>query len=202
MLETPPTLRLARADELSDYPEAQAKVQQASIEEGFLLKPNTDEKLPFEFFAVININNSRLWDLFVALCEQLPEEVSCRYGIYNDDLIYSEYIPLHKAMEVVGTCRQAIEKDCNLELGLVNSSDDALLEVHVSETKYISVWGMDEKGFRMIMDEFQLAENVDLHLIDEFPTIVTPLTKIDNTAKSTKNIVTALFTAFKNAETK
>lgn len=200
MLELPPTIRLLEVSELPDNPVAHERLNSARtavIEQGFLLKPVTDPSLPFEFFAVININNSRLWELFSSLVEQLPDEVSCRYGKYEDDLVYSEYMPRHGVMEILERFRNEIARDCNLQLGVVNNSEDTLLEVFISEVKYLSVWGMDEKGFLQIMEEFELNHVPEMRFMDEFPTVVIPLSRIDPKSRPAADVVSSLNASFK-----
>ena len=80
MLQAPPTIRLPRPDELPNNPEVFERLKKrvdAKIVEGFVFKDNDSHDLPFKFYVEININNSRLWHLFVALSTLLPDEVIC-----------------------------------------------------------------------------------------------------------------------------
>lgn len=67
MLELPPTIRLPKPDELPDNPEIRERLKHrdaANIVEGFKCLENTTHDLPFRFYAEINVNNSRLWEVF------------------------------------------------------------------------------------------------------------------------------------------
>jgi hypothetical protein len=65
-LELPKTIRLATKDDIPNDPEIVAEVNKgltANIVEGYVIHPNTSHDLPFDFFAEINVDNSRLWTL-------------------------------------------------------------------------------------------------------------------------------------------
>lgn len=195
MLETPPTLRLPRPNELPNNPEVYERLKEretAKIIEGYTLRYNTAQDLPFKFFAEININNSRLWDLFLRLANQLPDEVSCIYGQYEEEPNYSTYGNKVQILNVLSNYEVEFVQDCNIEFGLVFHTEDKLEEVFVKEAKYVQVWGNNEVGFRQLMATFQLDEIPDLNFVDEFPKVVEPLENFIPNAKPTDVILKEL----------
>jgi hypothetical protein len=80
MLQTPPTIRTPRLDEIPNYEEVSKKLiqmQSAKIEEGFTFNKNSSDEFPFKFYVEININNFRLWELFKDLIALMPNKLSC-----------------------------------------------------------------------------------------------------------------------------
>jgi len=198
MLETPSTLRRPRASEVPPSPLTLDKLKEAEtaiIEPGFVFRRNDKPDAAYTFFAAINVNNAQLWEVFVALAKLLPDEVGCIYGVFDEDndLHYSKYIDKKNALEIFGHYEREIKGDCDLQVSLVNNNDDQQLQVSISEVKYISFWGTDEGAFRKVMESFGLQEIPNLRFMDEFPVAVTPLTKVDKLARSTKNVVTGIY---------
>lgn len=192
MLQSPPTIRLPRPDELPNNPEVFERLkgrEQAKIVEGFVLKDNTSHDLPFKFYAEINIDNSKLWHLFTALSTQLPDEISYIYNLYEEEPIYSPYVAKKPLLLFLNYYDLELTQDCNLEFGIIFQSADKLVEVFISESKFVKFWGVDEKAFREIMDDFQLSETPDMKFIDEFPKVVEPLTMFNDKAKSSETVI-------------
>ncbi|WP_276134955.1 hypothetical protein [Polluticoccus soli] len=180
MLETPPTLRLPRPDEVpnNDQEEVFERLKQretANIVEGYKFRYNTEQDLPFKFFAEININNSRLWGLFVELAHQLPDEVCCIYGEYDEEPNYSSYADRAHVLNVLSNYQVELAQDCFIEFGLIYHTEEKLEEIFVKEAKHLQVWGTNEAGFRQLMARFQLDEIPDLNFVDEFPKVVEAL---------------------------
>jgi hypothetical protein len=100
MIELPKTIRPARFDEIpknSPVFERLQKIDNAKIVEGysFKLKKSDNEehkKIPFKFYSEININNSRLWDLIIALTDLLPDVSSLIIGDSDSEPNYCDYI--------------------------------------------------------------------------------------------------------------
>lgn len=195
MLEAPPTIRLPRPDELPNNPEVFERLkgrEKANIVEGYKLSNNTTHDLPFKFYVEINIDNSRLWDLFKALANQLPDNLSCIYNLYEEEAIFSDYKDKNIILKQLDTYKTELTQDCNLEFGLIYQADDKLEEVFVSDSKFLKVWGNNEIAFRQLMNDFRLNEISDLNFIDEFPKVVEPLTMFNEKAKRTETIIEEL----------
>lgn len=195
MLETPPTIRLPRPDELPDNPEVFEQLKErerANIVEGYKLINNTTHNLPFKFYVEINIDNSRLWELFKALAGQLPETLCCIYNLYEGEAIFSDYKDKNTILKRLETYKTELTQDCNLEFGLIYHTDDKLEEVFVADAKFLKIWGNNEIEFRQLMKEFRLNEIADLNFIDEFPKVVEPLTMFNENAKRTETIIEEL----------
>jgi hypothetical protein len=199
MLELPITIRTAKAEEIphrGDVSELLEKRQTANIVEGYMLKPNRTPQLPFKFYAEININNSRLWDLLVALTAQLPEEVSCSYGLSEEEAVSTVYQDTAAIMQVLSGYKVELTQDCYLEFGMVTNSRERLIEISVAACKYIKFWGVDEVAFKKCMQDFKLREIVRLEFIDEYPKIIKPLTDFIKTARTSAQVIQGLDRAF------
>jgi hypothetical protein len=199
MLESPPTIRLPRPDELPNNPEVfecLKEREKANIVEGYKLSYNTTQDLPFKFYVEININNSRLWDLFKALANQLPDTLSCIYNLYGGEAIFSVYKAKNVILKQLDNYKTELTQDCNIEFGLIYQADDKLEEVFVSDSKFLKVWGNNEVSFRQLMNDFALKEFLNLNFIDEFPKVVEPLEMFNEKAKRAETIIEELSTFF------
>lgn len=203
MLETPPTIRLPRPDELPNDPEVFELLKErekANIVEGYKLSDNVTHDLPFKFYAEINIDNSRLWGLFKALANQLPDDLSCIYNLHEEEAIFSAYKDKNIILKQLDNYTTELTQDCYLEFGLIYYTDEKLEEVFVSDSKFLKVWGNDEIAFRQLMNDFRLNEISDLNFIDEFPKVVEPLTMFNEKAKTSETIIEELNAFFNHKE--
>jgi hypothetical protein len=197
MLELPRTIKDLSEDEFegdaSLIDRVKAK-QHAKIVEGYKLIPNNEQtELPFIFYSEININNSRLWDLFIFLCkEQLPDTAALIFGFYDNEVNYGKYLAKVDIIIELAKYQREIVEDCHLELGLIYHSELTLIEIYIAEAKYIKVWGCDEESFRNIMNAFNLKEVENIEFIDEYPKVVYPLKTIMEDAVDTFEIITDL----------
>lgn len=195
MLEIPPTIRLPQIDELPNNPEVFERLKErehANIVEGYKLINNTTHDLPFSFYAEINVDNSRLWDLFKAIVGALPDEISCIYNLYDNEAIFSDYRDKKSILAQLENYKTEITQDCNLEIGLIYQTDDTLEEVFIPESKYLKVWSNNEVDFRQLMKDFNLSEISNINFIDEFPKVVEPLTTFNKNTKRTDIIIEEL----------
>src|SRR5207253_2011475 len=122
-----------------------------------------------------NINNDRLWQLFLALAEDMPGEVHCVYGLYEDEATTTDYFPKNNVLKYLSAVEKELTMDCTLEFGLLFHSKEVLTEIFIPESKYIKFWGNDKTKFLQHMQAFQLKEIPNLAFIDEYPKIVSPL---------------------------
>ena len=195
MLEAPPTIRLPRPNELPNNSEVFERLKErekANIVEGYKLIKNTTHDLPFKFYVEINIDNSLLWDIFKALANLLPNNLSCIYNLYEEEAIFSLYKDKSSIIKQLDNYKIELTQDCNLEFGLIYQADDKLEEVFVSDSKFLKVWGNNEIAFRQLMNDFGLNEISDLNFLDEFPKVVEPLTMFNEKAKRTETIIEEL----------
>ena len=97
-LELPLTSRPPEMDEVpmnSSVKERLELRKTANIVEGFKILPKDNnpehEELAFNFYAEINIDNSRLWNLILELSKQLPDEISLIFNHSDCEPEYGKY---------------------------------------------------------------------------------------------------------------
>lgn len=173
-----------------------AELSNANIVEGYVIKENDKKELPFNFYVEINIDNSRLWSLFLALSEQLPDLVSCIYNFYDGDAKYGKYLSKESIISTLSQYELELTQDCSLEFGLIFHDNDNLVEVFVVEAKYVQFWGSDEKTFFQTMKKFNLENIPKLNFIDEYPKVIEPLTKFNGNARDTAQVIRELDQCF------
>ena len=199
MLALPITIRIPTDQELDyrpDIDEILHKRRKANIREGYKLQLNEARRLPFRFQATINIDNRRLWQLFLALAATLPQKVSCVYGLYEEESETTAFLQKQFVLNELEKYREELTQECQLEFGLLFQTKDVLIELSVSESKYIRYWGVELERFRLLMQSFHLPPVEGLEFIDEYPKIVTPLRELIPTAKAPETVVYYLDQAF------
>jgi len=199
MLQLPITVRVPQVDEMphrEDAIELLAKRKTANITQGYTIKPNQTPQLHYAFYAEINIDNNRLWPLFLTLAVDMPAEVHCVYGLQEDEATTTEYLPKKDVLKYLAAVEKELTMDCTLEFGLLYHSKDALTEIAVTESKYIKFWGNDKAKFLRHMHDFQLKEIANLAFIDEYPKIVMPLRNFMPNARRPEDVVWFLNRAF------
>lgn len=192
MLALAPTIRIPHPNELkhrADGEELMEKRQQALIAEGFVIRLNATPLLPFRFEACVNINNDRLWQLFISLTELLPDTVSCNYGQEDPHTT----MPMQKMLALGGLYpfKTELTEDAALSFGLLHHNTKSICELTVTHTKYIRFYGKDERAFVDKMNTFKLKEYKRLEFVDEYPFLVVP-----GKAKQPAAVVKALDKAF------
>lgn len=197
MIELPKTIRPARFDEIPNNSTAFERLQMidnAKIVEGysFKLKESDNEehkKLPFKFYSEININNSRLWDLIIALTDLLPDVSSLIIGDSDSEPNYCDYIAKIDLIENLSKFKTELTKDAFLEWGIIYNDKEVLTEIFVPDSKYIKFWGVDIDGFKTIMTKFDLNQVDDLEFIDEYPNVREPLRFIESSIMDTNELI-------------
>lgn len=200
MIELPRTIRPARFDEIPKNSAAFERLQMidnAKIVEGysFKLKELDNEehrKIPFKFYSEININNSRLWDLIIALTDLLPDVSSLIIGDSDSEPNYCDYISKIDLIENLNKYKTELTKDAYLEWGIIYNDKEVLTEIFVPDSKYIKFWGVDIDGFKTIMTKFDLNQVDDLEFIDEYPKVREPLRLIENSIMDTNELINEL----------
>jgi hypothetical protein len=204
MLVLPVTIRDPRPAEMphrTDIDELIEKKKQARIIEGFTIRENATTQLPFAFLAEINIDNDRLWDLFVQLAATLPDPVNCSYGLSSDEPVTSSRFSKASVLKILAPFREELVQDGFLSFGLLYLSRTEMADLMVTESKYIRFSGNDLKSFAECMVSFQLEQQERLDFIDEFPKIVEPLKKFLPESREPEQVVRLLDKAFRNAAT-
>ena len=178
MLELPITLRVPTPDEVPDRPdiyELLEKRREANIRPGYTLKPNTTPQLPYKFYAEINVNNSKMWALFLALAAMFPENTSAVYNEYEQDALTTNIFPTTTVLKHFSRYHKELTQDCTLEFGLLSNTREQLTELSVNYCKYVKFWGNDLAAFTACMEAFKLPLMKHLDFADEYPKIIVPL---------------------------
>lgn len=195
-LQLPPTLRTARLDEVTNPNEEVLKRlkerEAAPIVEGYTLRTVPEGDYPFRFFCEINIDNSRLWDLFKALVGIMPADVSLIYGHIDEEPAYGRYRNKEEVLQQLAPYELELTQDGLLEFGVIYQDESMLQEVFVKRAKYIQFWGMDEAPFREVMQQFDLAQAEALSFIDDFPLATEPLKVHYPEARETGEVLKAM----------
>jgi hypothetical protein len=153
-------------------------------------------KMLNSFYAEINVNNSRLWEVFIHLTDMLPAVCACLFCPYEGDINYGEYQDKGLVLAVLGALQKELTADCRLEFGLIYNDEETLLEVYVAESKFVKIWGVDRLQFVQIMKKHGIEEFEEMRFVDEFPKVVVPLTSLDAEAKSTEEVLDFLEKTF------
>ena len=200
MIELPKTIRQARFDEIpknSTAFERLQKIDNAKIVEGFTFKlkeiDNEEHKeIPFNFFSEININNSRLWDLIIALTDLLPDLSSLIIGDSDYEPHYCDYKAKFDLINSIKKFKTELTEDAFLEWGIIYKDKESLTEIFIPDSKYIKFWGVDIDGFKTIMTKFDLNQVDDLEFIDEYPKVREPLRLFENSIMDTNELINEL----------
>lgn len=200
VLVLPPTIQVPIAEDLPDREDiavALAKRDGANITQGYHIIPNKTKQLPFVFIAEININNDKLWDLFTVLAGDLPAELCCIFGLYDDEEpVTTGYHPKNEILQTLEKCKTELCMDASIEFGLLHQSRTLLAEIFVSSAKYIRYWGSDKEAFIQHMLAFGLGEIPVLAFVDEYPKLVLPLRNFVAGAKHPETVKRILGNAF------
>jgi hypothetical protein len=200
MIELPKTIRLARFDEISKASRANVRLQNidnAKIVQGYTFKlrkvTNKEGKeIPFLFFSEININNSRLWDLMIALTDLLPDVASLIIGDTDSEINHCDYETKNDLMASIKQFKTELIEDPFLQWGIINNDNESLTEIFIPDSKYITFWGADIKGFKTIMAKFDLNQIDDLEFIDEYPKVRESLRLFDSSLTRTNEVIDEL----------
>lgn len=97
-LTLPQTIRFADREEIPNNPEILKRwteSQSANIVQGYTFQSNENnpenKEIGFNFYSEINIDNSNLWNLTVALSETLPDVAAVLFGHIDSDINYGNY---------------------------------------------------------------------------------------------------------------
>ena len=202
-LELPKTLRTPELDEVprrTSVLEQIKKRETANIVEGYTLNlkdKNPDNvNLAFEFYSQININNSKLWELFISLTDFLPNEAALISGHTDFELNYGNYIDKKQILEFLKDFEKELVEDTYMSFGLIFDTEEIMIEIFIDECKYIKFWGVDKEQFEEKMNNFGLRQIEDLEFVDEYPKVRIPLRLFDNDITDTKELLEILKTEY------
>ncbi|MGE4512493.1 MAG: hypothetical protein AB7E26_01570 [Chryseobacterium sp.] len=202
-LELPKTIRFLNKDEVPNNPSVQKRWKEsetANIVQGytFVLNDNNfeSELIGFNFYSEININNSDIWSLVIALSGTLPEVAAVLFGHIDFDLNYGNYQEKKSILKFISKYEKELTQDTFINFGLIYNDDENLIEIFIDESKYIKYWGVDELYFRKIMNDFNLNEIENLEFIDEYPKVREVLTRFDKNAVDSKKLIEILSEQF------
>ena len=181
-LELPKTLRPPEMDEVPKNSSVSKRLElrkKARIVEGYKILPKDENpehsNLAFNFYAEINIDNSKLWNLILELSDELPNEVSLIFNHVDSEPNYGKYSDKNHTLKFLTKYKTEIISDTFIDIGMIFHSESELIEIFVPESKYIKFWGVDQKSFIKIMDSFNLKEVDGIEFADEYPKVREPL---------------------------
>lgn len=195
-LELPKTIRFLNEGEIPNNPSILKRWEEskvANIVQGYTFKLNENDtengSIGFDFFAEINIDNSNLWNLILALSRTLPEVVAVLFGYIDFDLNYGNYDEKDEILEFISQYKKELTQDAFISFGLIYNDDESLVEIFIDESKYIKYWGKDERFFREIMNDFGLKEIENLEFVDGYPKVREVLTRLDEEVIDSKTLI-------------
>ena len=203
-LELPITLRSPEMNEVpmnSSVMERLELRKKAKIVEGFKILPKDNnpenEEFAFNFYAEININNSRLWNLILELSKQMPNEISLIFNHSDCETEYGKYSDKKQTFEFLAKYKTEIISDTFIEIGMIFHSNSELIEIFVTESKYIKFWGVDQESFLTTMEKFDLKEIEGIEFVDEYPKVRKPLRLFNKNTTESNLLIELLRTNFK-----
>jgi len=203
-LELPKTLRAPEIDEVpmnSSVSERLKLREMAKIVEGFKILPKDNnpenKELAFNFYAEINIDNSKLWDLILELSKQMPDEISLIFNHSDYEPEYGIYSDRNQTLDFLSKYETEIISDTFIDIGMIFHSDSELIEIFVPESKYIKFWGVDQESFLKSMNKFDLKEIDGIEFVDEYPKVREPLRLFNESITDSNELIELLRTNFK-----
>ncbi|OJJ14431.1 hypothetical protein BKI52_42365 [marine bacterium AO1-C] len=196
MVLFPPTLRIPYKDELPKditILNRWKASKQANIVAGYQLTPvPINEDSNFKFYAQINVNNQQLWTLFIALANELPEDVTLVFGIQDNELQYRDFSSKTALLKSLIFYQKELTQDPYFQWGLLYQSNEGLTEVFITPFKYLQFWGNDQSVFQSIMKQHGLEEIPNIDFIDAYLKITFSLQSIDNSTLDSEELMEKL----------
>lgn len=142
-LVLPPTVRHLQFEEAPkgfDFEEYENKCRQLNLIEGYRSTLVADAL--YTYFAEINIDNDRLFDLFKALVVAIPQnELGLIIGEKDEEPIFLPYEDKYRQLNRLTAYKDQLCKDGFVEFGLMYGDDEYQNEVFIKSFKYVQVWG-------------------------------------------------------------
>lgn len=177
-LKLPKTLRIPKENEVpmnSSVLERLRASTNANIVPGYTIKFKDDNPdnidLAFKFYAEINVDNPKLWDLIITLSSTIPENCALIFGHSDFEINYGDYQCKTNILDFLKKYKIELTQDTFLNWGLIYHDEENLTEIYIDESKFIKYWGNDEIEFRKIMSDYNLNEIENLEFIDEYPKV-------------------------------
>ena len=157
--------------------------------EGFVLTENENQKeLNFDFYAEINVDNQRIWELSKRLLENLKGESYIVYNLHEEEIQYGKKKDISEIIQKLDKIKSDIINNCSISLGIIQDSI-SLKEVFIDESKFLKYWGSDEGYFRRIMNEFGIEEKEEMKFVDQYPKIVYDWRFVNKEAKTNEEVI-------------
>ena len=138
--------------------------------------------------------------VFIALSAAFPESLHAVYGLNEPDTITTGILSKKEVIGKFTEFKTELTQDGNISFGLLQHSSTALVELTVTESKYIKFWGMDKAAFLTCMAGFSIPQRPRLEFIDEYPKVVEPLNKFVPNARKPEEVIKKLNSAFGMAQ--
>lgn len=159
------------------------------LKEGFTIDPSKDQYNElFDFYCMINVDNSKVWQLGKELMNTLSDQAYMVYGLHGEELNYSSNIPLDTIIKKLDDVENEIINNCFVNIGVVDTFG-SVKEVFIDESKFIRYWGSNEPEFRELMRKYELDEFDTLQFVDEFPKVVYEWNYVNKEALSNESLI-------------
>ena len=114
-------------------------MSKATIVEGYKIveniEPQEDQQGAFfNFYAEINSDNSKLWNLLMNLADELPEVSSLIYSHEDCDVEFSQYQSKNELIQKMKRFEIELTQDTFIQWGLIYSDEEKLVELFVDES--------------------------------------------------------------------
>ncbi|MCR3761927.1 hypothetical protein KYB31_23430 [Clostridium felsineum] len=178
LYKLPLGIRIPRNDEYPngyDIDSINNKRNLANITEGFKITEVKGEK--FSYYATINIDVDKIWDVFCSLTSSLIDDIA--YGIigFKDEKpILSKFASIERVIEVFRKYKFELTNDGYLQFGIANYDDNSLNEIFVTSFKYMTIWTNNKEQLVETLNSFGIRQVENLQFIDEFPVVSEALT--------------------------
>ena len=195
-LELPKTIRIpepAELEESADMQELLQQREQAQIREGFELQVNETPEQPDAFYAAINVNHSRLWDVFMQLAAGFSKgEMSCIISVEGEAPVTTGSFPKQQMLTELRKYRLELTNDTSLSFGLLLQTEDAMIKLWVTKSKYIQYWGINQTMFEKQMRMRGIRSVPGLEFVDAYPMVTEPLHTFYPGARDARTVVKKL----------
>lgn len=142
----------------------------ANITQGFVLSEVSGEK--FSYYAEVNIDAEKIWDVFCSLTNKLIDEVA--YGVIGfkeEEPVLSDFTKTERLVEIFSKFKFELTNDGFLEFGIASNDEKALNEIFISSFKYMRIWTTRKESLIQILNSFGIEQMENLQFIDEFPVV-------------------------------
>ena len=139
-----------------------------NIVNGYVVGESDDSR--FKYYFEINIDSSKVWDLFWDIENVLfaeLDEIYCVYGLKDEEAELSDYKDKSFIKKTLEKYKFSIVNDGFLSVGI--AFDKVIVEeVFIESYKYLKVYTSQFDKIVEILGKYDLKENPNLRFIDEF----------------------------------